>query len=68
MLLSPACRPSVAAADRQVSVDEVVDDLFVENSVNISLLRVQDSAQVDHGVSVFTSSPLAVSRVAQLPY
>ena len=45
MLLSPACRPSVAAADRQVSVDETVDDLLVENSVYISLLRVQDSAQ-----------------------
>ena len=68
MLLSPARRPSVAAANRQVSVDEVVDDLLVENSVYISLLRVQDSAQVDYGVSVFPSSLLAVSRVAQLPY
>ena len=40
MLLSPARRPSVAAANRQVSVDEVVDDLLVESSVYISLLRV----------------------------
>jgi hypothetical protein len=40
MLLSPARRPSVAATDRQVSIDEVIDDRLVENPIDVSLLCV----------------------------
>jgi len=63
---SPPRPPVVAAADRQMPADEVLDGRLVESTwSDFSLRLVQDSAQVDHGVRVFPVGPVAIAALAQ---
>jgi hypothetical protein len=66
MLRSSAWPPVIAAADRQVLADKVLNDRLVESPCSdFSLCFVQDSAQVDYGVCPFPAGLLAIAALAQ---
>ncbi len=48
-----------------MTVDEVLDDRFVENPIGISLLLVQNLAQMDYRVPVVPACPLGISAPAE---
>jgi hypothetical protein len=65
LLLPPARRAPAAAARRKVTAEEVLDDRVIKDPFDTSRFLTQDTAEMNHGVSVVPAGSLRIPALAQ---
>jgi hypothetical protein len=65
LLLPSARRAPVAAANRKVTAEEVLDDRIIANPFDTSRFLTQNPAEMNHGVSVVPAGSLRIPALAQ---